>query len=133
MLALLALLAAQVGTGLFSNNDIDFTGPWAAWVSDAWSARLTGWHHRLADALLILIGLHLLAIAWHAWVKKDNLVKPMWTGDKELEAGRAEPARLARWPTLAVALLAAVAAVVVASGPATPAPASPEKRAAPGW
>ncbi|HET7867579.1 MAG TPA: cytochrome b/b6 domain-containing protein [Burkholderiaceae bacterium] len=135
VLGLLALLGAQVGTGLFSNNDIDFAGPWAVQVPDVWSTRLTGLHLRLANALYILVGLHVLAIVWHAVVKKDNLVKPMWTGDKEADAG--EPARPVGWPVFALALGSALAAVVIVSGAGGPAmaPAPPQavKEAKPGW
>lgn len=139
VLGLLVLLGAQAGTGLFSNNDIDFTGPWAAHVSDAWSVRLTGLHHRLATALFVFAGLHVLAVVWHTVVGKDNLVKPMWTGDKEVDTG--EPASPVRWPAFTLAVLAALAAVVVASGaglrpePPVAAVAPPQagKEDKPGW
>jgi cytochrome b len=137
---LLGLLATQATTGLFSNDDIAFTGPLAAWVSDELSARLTGWHHQVADVLLVFIGLHVVAIVFYAWVKKDNLVKPMVTGSKLVEAGSAEQdteppvpggvSGVRAWASLLLAVTLALAAVYAASGawrePAASAPATAE-------
>ncbi len=79
--ALLALVLVQSGTGLFAVNDeIDFYGPLSAAVASAWSERLTGWHAQLVNVLIALIGLHLVAIAYHALVKRENLVGAMITG-----------------------------------------------------
>jgi cytochrome b len=117
VLALLALLTTQAVSGLFANDDIAFAGPLASRVADALSSRLTGLHHRVADLLLILIGLHLLAIAAHAAFKRVNLVTPMLTGRKEVDAGRADQAsRPGRRWALGVALVAALAAVYLSGG-----------------
>jgi cytochrome b len=84
--ALLGLLALQAGTGLFSNDDIAFSGPYFASVSAALAERLTGWHHVIGNVLLWLAALHVVAIAFYFVVRKDNLVKPMLTGWKETPA-----------------------------------------------
>ena len=134
VLTLLGLLAAQGASGLFSNDDIAFAGPLAVLVSDSLSARLTGLHHQIADGLLVFIGLHVLAIVFYAWFKKDNLVKPMVTGYKETESG--EPARQGGWLAFVTALSAALAAVYLASGaalPHEPAVAPTKQQASPGW
>ena len=34
--------------------------------------------------LIVLVVLHVLAILFYKWVKKDNLVRPMVLGDKEV-------------------------------------------------
>jgi len=86
--ALLALLAAQVGTGLFSNDDIDFTGPLFNLVDQALSNRLTGLHRLFAKGLFVLLAVHVLAIGFYTLIKKDNLVKPMVTGWKEVSDGK---------------------------------------------
>jgi len=44
---------------------------------------LTSLHKANRVVLLGLIGLHLSAIAYYAWIKKQALVKAMWTGDQE--------------------------------------------------
>jgi quinol-cytochrome oxidoreductase complex cytochrome b subunit len=136
VLLLLALLASQALSGLFSNDDIAFTGPLASLVSDASSSRLTHWHQLLANALFVLVGLHVLAILFHAWFKKDNLVKPMVTGYKDVESG--ESTRNAGWFALVIALVAAMAAIYLVSGsnlaqPAAAAPQTAQQVAKPAW
>lgn len=117
--ALLGLLAIQAGSGLFANDDIDFTGPLFNLVSQERSNWLTGWHHRVGDVLFWLVGLHVLAIFFYLFFKKKNLVKPMLTGWSE--EGGAAPAGAAsatagRVPVLVVALALAFLAMWVASG-----------------
>lgn len=76
--AILAVLGGQVLTGLFSNDEIAFTGPYAAAVSEELSLRLTAWHHRLAWGVYGLLALHLLAIAVHEGLRRHRLVRPMF-------------------------------------------------------
>lgn len=112
--AMLGLLAAQVATGLFGNDDIAFTGPLNRLVDDALGARLTGWHRLLADGLFALLALHLCAIAFHELVKRHRLVRPMLTGRAPAEAaGSRSFVPAARGALLgAVGLAAAVVAAV---------------------
>jgi cytochrome b len=134
--ALLGLLGAQVGTGLFANDDIDFTGPFFDLIDKTLSNRLTGLHQQLAYVLIGLIALHLVAIVFYVRFKKDNLIKPMVTGWKEVETHSVEPVATAKgnWIALIIALAIAAAAVYVASGATlhkapSPAPVS----ATPAW
>jgi cytochrome b len=126
--ALLGVVAVQAILGLFTNDEIAFSGPLSACISESLSIRLTGWHHLIADGLLILLGLHVAAIVFHVLAKKDNLVRPMVTGHKEVPAElapSATPGRQERRGSIVfvvVALLAAAAAVVVASGEWLPDP-----------
>ncbi|MGZ3236600.1 MAG: cytochrome b/b6 domain-containing protein [Burkholderiaceae bacterium] len=109
---LLGLLAAQVVTGLFANDDIAFNGPLFTLIDKDFSDKITGWHHQLSNLLLALIGLHVVAIAFYVWVKKNNLVKPMVTGWKEVPAG--EHARQGGWVALVASVLIAVSVVYLA-------------------
>lgn len=82
---LLGLILIQALSGLFTMNDeIDFYAPLYEVVSSAWSHRMTSWHNRLFDALLWLVALHLLAIAYYSVVKHQNLLTPMLTGRKKI-------------------------------------------------
>ena len=115
---LLGLLAVQAGTGLFSNDDIAFDGPLSGFIEKARSDSLTGLHHQLSNVLLVLLGLHILAIGFYLLVKKHDLIKPMLTGWKHAQ-GRHAAQRETRGGSplgLAFALLVAVAAVYAASG-----------------
>ncbi len=79
--ALLAALTIQVGTGLFS-VDVDGleSGPLAILISFKIGRELADIHELNFDILIILIALHIAAIAVYRFVFKDNLVKPMVTG-----------------------------------------------------
>lgn len=81
--ALLGVLATLIGTGLFANDDIAFQGPLYNLIDKPSSDWLTGLHEIAFNVLLVLIVLHLAAIAFYLLIKKINLVKPMVTGSKE--------------------------------------------------
>lgn len=84
VLAMLAALLFQGVTGLFSSDDIALYGPLSEQVSAQTMKLMTRLHKQSADVLLILIGIHLLAIAWHALFKRENLIGPMFSGRKRL-------------------------------------------------
>jgi cytochrome b len=132
---LLTLLCIQASTGLFSNDDISFTGPLYDRISEELAEKLTGWHHRTAWVVIAFVGLHLLAIAFYTWIKKDKLVKPMVIGYKDVASG--EPVRKGGWLAFVVAVLIAIGVVVLASGVnlrSQPAPAqSAPAQKAPAW
>lgn len=93
VLALLALLLLQVGTGLFAmDEDGLFGGPLAFLVSISSSDMLTELHEEMFDWLLILIGLHLAAILLYRLLAGLNLLGPMITGKADLAPG-VEPMR----------------------------------------
>jgi cytochrome b len=79
VLAVLALLAAQVTTGLLGNDEIGFTGPWSGWVSEDCSLWLTGWHRWASNLLFGWISLHVLAIGVHVLVKRKPLLRAMFS------------------------------------------------------
>ena len=84
VLALLAVLAVQVGTGLVSDDEIAFVGPLNALVSTDTGLAATSWHRGWGQWLLLgLVGLHLAAIAAYT-MRGKGLVSAMWLGDKTL-------------------------------------------------
>ena len=83
VLAILALLLLQAGTGLFANDEIANTGPFYGWISQATSNRITSLHRANSDWLLALIALHVVAVAWHVGVRRNPLVRAMITGHKD--------------------------------------------------
>ena len=119
ILALLAMLAAQAITGLFANDQIFQTGPLFGYVSVALSDQLTTWHKRLFDVLWVAILLHVVAALFYAWVLKQNLILPMFTGRKrgayppDADMGRSRP--LLAW--VIAALLALFLAWLVSTAP----------------
>jgi cytochrome b len=82
VLVMLALAAAQATTGLFSSDDVLWSGPYKPAVSGELSSKLTTWHHINFNLIEAAVILHLGAIAFYHLVKKQNLVIPMVTGHK---------------------------------------------------
>lgn len=113
VLALLVLILAQAGTGLFSNDDISTEGPLYRYVSKEFSDQLTGLHKLNVKILYVLVALHIAAVLYHLLWRGENLVRAMFTGYKETPAGA--PGKAARFSNswLALGLFIAVAACVV--------------------
>lgn len=85
VIAMLAVLLAQTVSGLFSDDAIFFSGPLTRWVSGDTVDLATRWHAGWGQYLLIsLLALHLLAILYHALVRRRPLVRAMVTGDRQL-------------------------------------------------
>lgn len=82
--AMLAVLLAQVGTGLMSDDEIASAGPLTRFVSNAVVSQATFYHKNIGKWLLLaLVLLHIAAIVYYL-AKKHKLVQAMLHGDKEL-------------------------------------------------
>lgn len=93
VLAMLAALLAQVGTGLVSDDEIAFQGPLNRLVDTDTGLAATAWHAEVGQWLLVaLIGLHVGAVLFYQWRRKQDLLGPMLRGDKVL-AFPATPSR----------------------------------------
>jgi cytochrome b len=87
VLALLGFALLQVATGLISDDEIATAGPLAKMVPGAWVARATYYHNAIGQYVLYaLVALHIGAMCFYYFKRKDNLVPAMWHGDKELAA-----------------------------------------------
>ena len=119
VLASLALIGMQAISGLFSNDDIAFSGPLSRWVSTATSSALTGFHEASVSVILTLVVLHLAAIAFYVLIKKETLIEPMVSGWKRVPADNSRPPEMTagrRFAALLVSILIALLAVYGASG-----------------
>jgi cytochrome b len=111
---LLALLTAQVATGLFADDEISNTGPLIKFVSGSTSLLLTKWHKNFGQWLIIaMIVLHVCAIMFYLFKRKQNLIRPMLSGDKHL-AVDAPPSVDNLRTRLLAAVLIAICAIGVA-------------------
>lgn len=82
--ALLGILLAQVATGLLSDDEIAASGPLTRFVSNTTVSLATNYHANIGKWLLLaLVALHIGAIIFYLW-RKQNLVRAMLHGDKEL-------------------------------------------------
>ena len=113
ILAMLTSLLIQVSTGLFANDDILTEGPLYALVSKQTSDWLTDVHLMNQKVLLVLVLIHIAAVVFYLVVRRENLIKPMITGDKPwenyVESSRGNPALA----ILMAAVVAAVAYVII--------------------
>jgi len=134
VIALLVVLVAQVGAGLFANDDIAFQGPLFTLVNKSLSDRLSSLHAYAFYVLSVLLMLHIVAIAFYARVKKHNLVVPMLTGNKVVPKDHAVPVARAGFLRFVVALtLAGVVVWGVSDGAQIVAPVKTAAVAAPSW
>jgi len=102
--ALLLVLAAQVGTGLVSDDEIANVGPLNRLVAVETGLAATSYHRTFGQWLVVsLVVLHVAAIVVYR-LRGRHLVAPMWHGDKWL----APPLPPASTDTLATRLFAAV-------------------------
>jgi len=106
---LLVLLLVQVGTGLFSQDrNLNF-GPLSLLVSSSTSRFLKEIHETTVNILLLLIGVHVLAVLFYLVFKRENLVAAMFSGEKQLELPPgAEPRQSSPWLALLVLIVCAL-------------------------
>lgn len=108
VLAMLLVLLAQVFSGFLSDDEISVTGPWTTWAPGTWIEWASEYHTEIGKALLItLVVLHVGAVLFHKYVKGDDLITPMVSGDKVLpeELAQTTPVTTDNWVTRTKALL----------------------------
>ncbi|MFL6734269.1 MAG: cytochrome b/b6 domain-containing protein [Sphingomicrobium sp.] len=119
VLALLGVLAAQVGLGLIlTDEDGTNQGPLANLVSFDISEAARELHETCFTLLQILILLHVAAIAYYRVFKGKRLVGPMITG-RAIVDSEAVPVRPAKWwlALICLAIALAVTRWIVAGAP----------------
>jgi cytochrome b len=84
VLAMLISILVQAISGLFADDEIMTTGPLWKFVSNDTASVFNLIHETNAVVLLTLICIHLAAILFYLLRKKENLIKPMFTGRKML-------------------------------------------------
>jgi len=69
-------------TGLFTNDEILNVGPLYGYISNELSLQLTSIHRQLFYWILGAVALHVVAVLVHQFVKRDNIIVPMFNGKK---------------------------------------------------
>ncbi|GJM10437.1 MAG: cytochrome b561 [Lysobacteraceae bacterium] len=77
VIVMLAMLAVQVTSGLFTTDDIFYDGPYVAMVSSDVVDTMSSLHHDNFDWLKWLVVLHVCAIGFYWLAKRVNLLRPM--------------------------------------------------------
>ena len=120
--ALLLVLSIQVFTGLFVDDEIAFQGPLSRYVPNAVVSFLSGIHEGNQVVIYTLLTIHIAAIWYYKKFKGEDLLTPMFSGDKAIDPSEeAEylPADLGQpskdgvlQRTLAIVLLSVIAVLV---------------------
>ena len=99
VMAILACMLVQAITGLFVSDEVLFDGPFYRAVSEETAHRLKQLHGINFNILLLLIGLHLAAITFYRFVKREDLVRPMLSGFKwvPIDSPAGDAPRVGSW------------------------------------
>lgn len=111
--AMLAVLLAQVATGLVGDDEISFTGPLNRFVQSGQGLAATWYHKRVGQWLIVaLVLLHIAAVLYYLMRKKDNLIKAMIDGNKTADGTAPASRDTATTRLLALGVLLGCAAIV---------------------
>jgi cytochrome b len=83
--ALLIVLSVQVFTGLFVDDEIAFQGPLAKYIPNFLVSIFSKIHEGNQVLIYTLISIHIAAILFYKKFKGEDLIKPMLSGDKEID------------------------------------------------
>ncbi|CAM5210535.1 hypothetical protein OURE66S_01663 [Oligella ureolytica] len=83
MIALLALFGFQAVTGLYTGDGYFYQGPLYS-IGRGVRDTMTSWHHQMEIWMILLFVLHVGAVFFYKFFKKDNLLTPMITGKASL-------------------------------------------------
>ena len=107
VIALLLLLLLQAISGLFNSDDVFFKGP-LFYAADVTVRDVMGQVHEVAFYLLLaLVGLHILAVLYHQFWRREPLLQAMVRGSASGREGRSAP--VSGWRALLVTLVWALA------------------------
>jgi cytochrome b len=113
VVALLLLLAVQIGLGLFASDEDGLNiGPLSHLVSFDTATTLAKRHETMFYVLLALILVHVAAVLFYLFVRRRDLVTPMITGHG---IGEVEMAPASRWRVLISASAAAALTWIVSN------------------
>ena len=113
VIVLILCVLLQAISGLFASDGVDTDGPLSDKVASSTVKLFTRIHVWNENILLVLIALHVVAIALYYVLRKDDLLTPMITGKKAVEG---QPLMFAsRWRALALLIISvgAVAGAIV--------------------
>lgn len=118
VIALLLLLLVQALTGLFNSDGLGFSGPLYPAVEGSLADKLGDLHSLLSEVLLALVGLHIVAVLFYQFVRKERLIQGMTAGEpQKAESVNASPAWWKAIVCLLVALMVVGAILYLAPEP----------------
>jgi cytochrome b len=112
---IVVVIGLQAGTGLFISDDIFYAGPYNSIISTSTADWLAGWHHRIFTLIQLLVVVHVVAVSWYTWGRKEHLIQAMFHGRKNLSSLAADQTITGHRARRAI-LLALLAILAVAAG-----------------
>lgn len=82
VIGMLLVIAFQVVSGMYANNDLGFSGALSDSVSKSMSDTMTQLHALNFTIIVTLVWVHLVAVFFYVLVKNENLIKAMFNGHK---------------------------------------------------
>lgn len=114
--ALLIVILVQVGTGLFADDEYYYFAPLNQFITSSMAGTITGIHGLTAKFILGLAIMHIVAIFFYRWYKKEKLIVPMITGKKVDEEDNYEAIPGSKMPlAIVIAIIVAAAVYYVAN------------------
>lgn len=110
VICLLGTASLQALSGLFSDDEYYYFGPLNSYISSDLASVMTNFHHLNFNVLATATLLHVLAILYYQFIKKEGLIKPMITGTKEDPSNGYERVEGHYWKR---AIICAVGATVI--------------------
>ncbi|HSC66973.1 MAG TPA: cytochrome b/b6 domain-containing protein [Cellvibrio sp.] len=112
VLTLLLVLLLQAVTGLFANDEILNIGPLYGYVSHELSLKLTGVHKELFYWIAGAVAIHIAAVLFYVFIKRENLIKAMITGKKPAHGLSEAKTIVSSRIWLALALIVVISAIL---------------------
>jgi len=107
VVVLLSLLLLQGVSGLFNTDDILFNGPLYYAAGEDFRGAMGVLHDLAFDALLVMVGLHIAAVLYHQFARRERLIQAMIRGRAEGREGRS-PSAPWWWALVITSLVAAL-------------------------
>lgn len=108
VIAMLLLVAVQGVSGLFLTDDVFLDGPYRHLVGERVQDMANTVHHTGFDILLFIIALHIIAIVFYTYYKRQPLVPAMLHGMKDTSSPGISSSRL-----LLALILSALCALLI--------------------
>ncbi|MEO1041435.1 MAG: cytochrome b/b6 domain-containing protein [Pseudomonadota bacterium] len=112
--AILAVISAQVLSGLFTTDDIFWAGPYNPLLGSDASSLFSSVHRINFNVIKAIVVMHIAAVLSYWFFKSTNLIKPMFTGQKPANVvPEQESAEAPRWRTAILAVGLSVVMVLM--------------------
>ncbi|MFK8030002.1 MAG: cytochrome b/b6 domain-containing protein [Gammaproteobacteria bacterium] len=83
--ATLAILGAQAVSGLFMDDEIMFSGPYFNSASPELASTMNFLHNNLINVILGLVAVHIAAVLYHSFVRRERIIRAMLSGKKSAD------------------------------------------------